>query len=86
MCQFGHNPFLDWFVAVQEIFCPALAALVGPVINISLKAHYFKSFFHSIHIQQAGQAVVSDHLSLNVCLWRLAQMDWLQTVTIEYQR
>jgi hypothetical protein len=50
-----------------RIFCPALAAQVDPVKNIALKAHYFKSFFHSI--QQAGQAVGSGHLSLNVCLW-----------------
>jgi hypothetical protein len=41
--------FLGWFVGlvvlVQEIFCPALTALVGPVKNMFfLTVHYFTSF------------------------------------------
>ena len=64
--------FLGWFielvVPVQEIFCPALAALVGPVQNIfSLTIHYFTSFVPIA--QQAGQAVVQRRLSLNKCLY-----------------
>jgi hypothetical protein len=49
-------------------FRPALAALVGPVQDIIfLTVHYFTS---SVPIaQQAGQAVVHRHLSLNMCLW-----------------
>jgi hypothetical protein len=45
---------------VQEIFCFALAALVGPV-------QYFNSFV--LIVQQAGQAAVLGRLSLSVCLW-----------------
>jgi hypothetical protein len=42
-------------------FCPALAALVGPVQTI---------FYSPVPIpQQAGQAVVEGRLSLNMCLW-----------------
>ncbi len=49
-------------------FCPALAAVVGPVKNISfLTLHYFTSFVPIA--QQAGQAVVPRRLSLNMCLW-----------------
>ncbi len=49
-------------------FCPALAALVGPVQKIFfLAVHYFKSFFPIA--QQAGQAVVPCRLSLNVFIW-----------------
>ncbi len=49
-------------------FCPALAALVGPVENIFFGTlHYFNSFVPIA--QHAGQAVVQSRLSLNVCLW-----------------
>jgi hypothetical protein len=49
---------LPWLVrwalrAGTRDFCPAL--------------HYFKSFFPIA--QHAGQAVMPDRLSLNVCLW-----------------
>jgi hypothetical protein len=48
-------------------FCPALAALVGPVQNIFfLSVHYFDSFVPIA--QQAGEAVVQSRLSLNMCL------------------
>ena len=51
-------------------FCSAMAALVGPVQNIfSLTVHYFNSFVPIT--QQAGQAVVQNRLSINVCLWVL---------------
>ncbi len=43
-------------------------SIVGPIQNIFfLTVHYFKSFVPIA--QQAGQAVVSGRLSLNVCLW-----------------
>ncbi len=48
-------------------FCPALAAFVSTVQNIVfLTVHYFASFVTIA--QQAGQAVVLRHLSLNMCL------------------
>jgi hypothetical protein len=54
-------------VLVQEIFCPALAALVGPVQNIFfLSVLYFNAFVPIA--QQAGQSVVQGRLSLNMCL------------------
>jgi hypothetical protein len=54
--------------APPEDFCPALAALVGPIKNIfNLTVHCFTSFFPIA--QQAGQAVVPRHLSLNMGLW-----------------
>jgi hypothetical protein len=60
---------LPWLVhwarraSIQEIFFPALAALVGPVQNILLlTVHYFTSFVPIV--QQAGQAVVPHRLSL----------------------
>jgi hypothetical protein len=54
--------------AGKRDFCPALAALVGPVQNIFFPAvHYFNSFFPIT--QQAGQAVVLGRLSLIMCLW-----------------
>jgi hypothetical protein len=63
--------FLGWFVgpilAVQEVFYPALAALVGPVQNsFFLTVHYFSSIVHIT--KQVGQAVLSGRLSLIVCV------------------
>jgi hypothetical protein len=50
-------------------FCPALAALVGPVQNIFVSPYlHFFTLFVPI-AQQAGQAVVPRRLSLNMCLW-----------------
>jgi hypothetical protein len=66
---------LPWLVrwaccAGTRDFCPSLAALVGPVQNITfLITHYFSSFVPIA--QQAGQAVTLPHLALNVCLWFL---------------
>jgi Mg2+/citrate symporter len=55
-------------VPVQEIFCSALASLVGPVQTIFfLTDHYFISFLPIA--QQAGQAAVLGRLSLCMCLW-----------------
>jgi hypothetical protein len=46
-------------------FCPALAALVGPVQNIFfLTVHYFNSFVPIT--QQAGQAAVLDRLYVSL--------------------
>ncbi len=46
-------------------FCPALAALVGPVQNITfLIAHYLSSFVPDA--QQAGQPVMPGRLSLDM--------------------
>jgi hypothetical protein len=50
---------------VQEIFFPFLPALVGPVQMFL--GHFFTGFVHIA--QQAGQAVVPRHLSLNNYLW-----------------
>ncbi len=50
-------------------FCPALAALVGPVKNtffLTVKLHYFISFVHIA--QQAGQAIMLGRLSLSMFL------------------
>jgi hypothetical protein len=48
-------------------FCPALAALVGPVQNIFfLTVHNFSSFVPIA--QQAGKAVVQGRLSLTQCV------------------
>jgi hypothetical protein len=47
-------------------FCLALAALVNAVQNFFLAVHYFTSV--APITQQAGQAVVPGHLSLNLCL------------------
>jgi hypothetical protein len=64
---------LSWFVrwahcAGKRYFCPALAALIGPVQNIFyLTVSYFTLFVPIA--QQAGQAVVQGRLSLNMCLW-----------------
>ncbi len=53
---------------VQEIFCPALAALSSSVQNIFfLAVHFFTSLVPIL--QQAGQAVVPGRLSLNMCLY-----------------
>jgi hypothetical protein len=57
------NGVLPWPVhcarAGTRDVCPALAAVVA--------VHYLSSFVPIA--QQAGQAVVLGHLSLNVCLW-----------------
>ncbi len=64
---------LRWLVrwvrlAGTRVFCPALAALVGPVQNILLlTVHYFTSFVPIV--QQAVQAVVPRRLSLYIHLW-----------------
>ena len=49
-------------------FCPALAALVGPVQNIfsSPSLQYFISFVPIA--QQAGQAAVLGRLTISMCL------------------
>ncbi len=48
-------------------FCPALAALVGPVQNIFfLTVHHFNSFVPIA--QQSGQAAMLGCLSLSMCL------------------
>jgi hypothetical protein len=63
---------LPWLVrwiccAGTSDFCPVLAALVGPVENISFPP---RTVFQLIcHRQQAGQAVVLGRLSLSMCLW-----------------
>jgi hypothetical protein len=59
----------DWACrAGTRDFCPALAALVGPVQNIFfLTVHYFHSFVPIA--QQAGQAVGLGRLSLSTRLW-----------------
>jgi hypothetical protein len=67
---YKRGSFLCWFVGlvtpVQEIF--VLPWLLSPVQNIVfLTAHYFTSY--GFIAQQAGQAVVPRHLSLNRCLW-----------------
>jgi hypothetical protein len=49
-------------------FCPAFAALFGPVQKIVfLSGHNFTSFIPIA--QQAEQAVVPRRLSLDKCLW-----------------
>jgi hypothetical protein len=60
---------LPWAcLASLRDFCSALAALVGPVLNIFfLPVHYFNSFVPVA--QQAGQAAVPGRLSLSMCLW-----------------
>ncbi len=60
---------LTWLIHwVLLVFCPALAALVDPE-----QKFFFLTVHYSIHVypiaQQAGQAVVSGRLSLNVCLF-----------------
>ncbi len=63
----GVLPWLVRWTCTRD-FCPALAALVGPVENIYfLTVHYF-NFFVPI-AQQARQAAVLDRLSLSMCLW-----------------
>ncbi len=63
---------LPWLVrrarrAGTRDFCPAFIAVVGPVQNNFFRTvHYFNSFVPIT--QQAGQAVVLGHLSLNMCL------------------
>jgi hypothetical protein len=63
---------LPWLVcwalrADRRYFCPAMAALVGPVEDIFFfVVHYFNSFFSIA--QQAWQAVMQSRLSLKVCL------------------
>jgi hypothetical protein len=50
-------------------FCPALAALVGPVQNMFfLAVPYFNSFVPFAQ-QAGGHAVMPGHLVLNMCLW-----------------
>jgi hypothetical protein len=63
--------FLGWLVGlvmpVQDIFCSALAALVGPVKKIFLLTlHYFNAFVPIA--QQAGQAAVLGRFSLSMSL------------------
>jgi hypothetical protein len=66
------NGVLPWLVrwAIRvgtRVFCPTLAALVGPVDDIFFFiVHYFNSFVPVA--QQAGQAIVQGRLSLKVCL------------------
>ncbi len=66
------NRVLTWLVrwscrAGTRDFCPALAAPVGPVQNISfLAVHNFNSFV--LIAKQAGQAAVLGRLSLSMCL------------------
>jgi hypothetical protein len=48
-------------------FCPALAALVGPVKKNFPIIHYFNSFVPIA--QQAGQAAVLGRLMVRMCLW-----------------
>jgi hypothetical protein len=78
MRQFGpwsayeQSPFLVGSLVSSSAgtrdFCPALAALIGPVKKIFLATTlYFTSFVPIA--QQAGQAVVPRRLSLNMCLW-----------------
>jgi hypothetical protein len=63
---------LPWLIrwacrAGPRDFCPALAALVGPVRNIFfLTVHYFNSIVPIA--QKAGQAAVLGRLSLSMCL------------------
>ncbi len=57
-------------LTVEEIFCPAFAALVSPV-QIFFAPHYFSSFVPIA--QQARQAVVPGRLSLNVPLGNWAK-------------
>ncbi len=65
--------FLGWFVGlvvpVQEIFCPALAALVSPVQKYFFLTTPYTIYFNCIQRPAAGQAVVPQRLSLNMCLW-----------------
>ncbi len=65
---------LPWLVrwacrgAGTRDFCPASAALVGPVQNIFfITVHFFTRYVPIA--QLAGQAVVPCRLSLNMCLW-----------------
>jgi hypothetical protein len=48
-------------------FCPALAALVGPVQKYFFPHHTIFQFIYPI-AQQAGQAAVLDRLSFLVCV------------------
>ncbi len=81
---------LSWMVRWAQCsgtkdFCPALAALVSPVQNIfSLPSHYSLSFVPIA--QQAGQAVMTRHLSLNMCLCFLSSLcpDWIAKT--QYQK
>ncbi len=59
-------------------FCPALAALVGPVQNIIfLTIHYFALFVPIT--QQTRKAVITGLLSLNMCVW-VWQCSWFLCV------
>ncbi len=64
---------LPWFAglfAVTRDFCPASAAVVGPVQNIFFHTvHCFTSFVPIAIARQAYQAVVQRRLSLDMCLW-----------------
>jgi hypothetical protein len=68
---------LSWFLrwvprAGTRDFCPALAALVGPVQNSFSTTDSIILCLSGVPIvQQAGQAVVSHRLSLNKCLWQV---------------
>ncbi len=66
----GVLPWLGRWVcrAGTRDFCPALAALIGPVRNfVFLTVHYFNSFVPIA--QQARQATLLGRLSLSMCLW-----------------
>ncbi len=65
---------LSWLVrwayhSGTKIFCPALAALVGPVQNMLFLSPHTISLHLSPIAQPVGQAVVLHRLSLNMCLW-----------------
>jgi hypothetical protein len=66
---------LPWLVrwalrAGMRDFCPALAALVGPVHKIFFPRPTL-FIFVCPHRPASGQAVVQGRLSLNVCFWFL---------------
>ncbi len=58
-------------------FFPALAALVSPVQNIFLAAHFFPLCVPIA--QQPGQAIVPGCLSLYLCLWAYLPMIFAQS-------
>jgi hypothetical protein len=65
---------LPWLVlwaccASTRDFCPALDAPVSPVQNICFPPRTLFHFLFFPSAQQAGQTVVPDRLSLNMCLW-----------------
>jgi hypothetical protein len=66
----GGPSLVGLVVPEQDIFCSALAALVGPV-HIYFSSPYTIVYFTSFVpiAQQAGQAAVLGRLSLSICLW-----------------